>query len=178
MDEKIEKLINHSGGYGKYQIIILIIGFFVWFCLPIHSTSLPMLEKVPYVSYINEKGKRIEDNLNYDICKKNYTIIESVKYSWIIELNISCIEAEVGLLGSFTFAGLTCGCFLFSLITKYFTYKPLIIIPIFIYVIFLFLTTIINNYYFRLFCLIPLGITNAVGLFSILTLINESVPTK
>ena len=178
MDEQFEKLISHSGGYGKYQIIILIIAFFTWFSLAIHSTSLPMLEKVPLVSYINEEGERIEDNLNYDICQKEYTIIKNYKYSWIIELNISCIEAEVGLIGSFTFAGLTCGCFLFSLITKYIHYKPIIIISIFCYVFFLFLTTIINNYYFRLFCLIPLGIANGLGLFSSLTLINESVCSK
>lgn len=175
MDNQIEKLINYSGGCGKYQIIILIIGFFVWFSLAIHSTSLAILEKVPFVKYINDEGNIIEENLNYHICSKNYTIIESFDFSWIIEMNITCSETKVGLLGSFTFAGLTCGAFLFSIISKHLLYKTIIIYSIFIYVIFLFLTTIINNLYFRLFCLIPLGIANGLGLFSTLTLINESV---
>ena len=30
MDEQIEKLVNHSGGEGRYQITILIVGFFIW----------------------------------------------------------------------------------------------------------------------------------------------------
>lgn len=45
MDDQIEKLISHAGGAGRYQVIILIIGFFVWSSLSLHNTSIPMLEK-------------------------------------------------------------------------------------------------------------------------------------
>ena len=43
MDEQIEKLIDQSGGTGRYQIIILIIGFWIWNSISLIQTSLPIL---------------------------------------------------------------------------------------------------------------------------------------
>ena len=176
MDEQIEKLIAHSGGAGRYQIILLIIFFFIWQSVSIHNTSIAMLETVPQVKVNGEdKAKK----LDYDICKdNNYTIIEKYDYSWIIEMGIECDQAKVGLIGTSVNLGMTLGSFSFSIITKFLTHKDLIRIFIFFYVFFVFLTTIINNYYFKLVCLFFLGIGNSMNTMSTMNLISESVSSK
>ena len=173
MEEQIEKLINHAGGAGRYQIIILIIGFFIWQSLSLHNTSIPMLETVPQVLLNGETKK-----LDYDICKTNYEVKESFDFSWIIEMGIECNQAKVGMIGTFVSFGLTLGSLLFSIVTKYLTHRTLIIIFTFCYVFFVFLTTIIGSFYFRLFCLFCMGICNGLANNSTMTLVSESVSSK
>ena len=176
MEEQIEKLISHAGGAGRYQIIILMIGFFIWSSLSLHNTSIPMLETVPQVV---EGGSKEVKKLDYDICKrKNYKVKETFGFSWIIEMGIECDQAKVGLIGSFVNFGLTIGSLLFSVITKYLTHRSAIIIFVFIYVFFLFLTTVVDSFPFRLFCLFCLGICNSMANMSTMTLVSESVSSK
>ena len=176
MKEQIEKLVIYSGGAGLYQIIILIIGFFIWQCVSLHNTSLAMLETVPQVIV---KGESEPRKLDYDICEtKNYTVVEKYDFSWIIEMGIECDQAKVGLIGTFVYLGMTLGSLSFSIITKFLAHRDLTIIFIFCDVIFIFLTTIVNNYYFRLFCLFCLGICNCMSTMSTMNLIGESVSSK
>jgi len=179
MDEQIEKLVSHAGGAGRYQIIILIIGFFVWSSLSLHNTSIPMLEKVHTVKHYGDNGEIIEENLNYDLCKEEkYNITETFGFSWVIEMDIECSETSVGLIGSFVFAGLTCGSLLFSVMNKFLTPRTIIIMGVFTYVIFLFLTTVVNSFYFRLFCLLCLGMSNGLALMNTMSLVSESVSSE
>ena len=174
MEEQIEKLICHAGGAGRYQIIILIVGFFIWQSLSMHNTSIPMLETVQQVNYNGEKVK-----LDYEICKtKNYTVNETFGFSWIIEMGIQCDQTKVGLIGSFVNFGLTTGSLLFSVISKYLTHRQLIIYFVFVYVFFLFLTTVVGNFAFRMICLFCLGIANSLANMSTMTLVSESVSSK
>ena len=173
MDEQIEKLVNHSGGAGRYQIIILIIGFFVWNSLSLIQTSLPIIERMPKVFYINETT-----DLTYEICGHNYTIVKKYDYSWITDMGIECDKAKVGYIGTFFYSGMTVGNFCFSIINKYLMHKQIIIIFTFTYVVFLFLTTVINNFYFRLVCLLLVGISQGLANPSTLTIVSESVSSK
>ena len=173
MDEQIEKLVNHSGGAGRYQIIILIIGFFVWNSLSLIQTSLPIIERMPKVFYINETT-----DLTYEICGHNYTVVKKYDYSWITDMGIECDKAKVGYIGTFFYSGMTVGNFCFSIINKYLMHKQIIIIFTFSYVIFLFLTTVINNFYFRLVCLLLVGISQGLANPSTLTIVSESVSSK
>ena len=173
MDEQIEKLVNHSGGAGRYQIIILIIGFFVWNSLCLIQTSLPIIERMPKVFYINETT-----DLTYEICGQNYTVVKKYDYSWITDMGIECDKAKVGYIGTFFYSGMTVGNFCFSIINKYLMHKQIIIIFTFTYVVFLFLTTVINNFYFRLVCLLLVGISEGLANLSTLTIVSESVSSK
>ena len=175
MEEQIEKLVNHAGGVGRYQIILLMIGFFIWSSLHLHNTSIPMLERVPDVKYKNETQQ-----LSYELCEKKgeYSIEESYGFSWIIEMDIYCDQAKVGLIGSFIMFGLTAGSFLFSMANKFLTHRDIIRIFVFVYPFFLFLMTIIPNYYFGLFCFFCLGICNGMGTMSTMTLVSESVSSS
>ena len=173
MDEQIEKLVNHSGGAGRYQIIILIIGFFVWNSLSLIQTSLPIIERMPKVFYINETT-----DLTYEICGHNYTVVKKYDYSWITDMGIECDKAKVGYIGTFFYSGMTVGNFCFSIINKYLMHKQIIIIFTFTYVVFLFLTTVINNFYFRLVCLLLVGISQGLANLSTLTIVSESVSSK
>ena len=176
MEKQIEKLIEYSGGEGRYQIIILIIFFFIWQSVSIHNTSIAMLETVPLVKVNGEDKIK---KLNYDICKdNNYNVIEKYDYSWIIEMGIECDQAKVGLIGTSVNLGMTLGSFSFSIISKFLTHKDIIRIFLFFYVFFVFLTTIINNYYFKLVCLFFLGIGNCMNTMSTMNLISESVSFK
>ena len=175
MENQIEKLIAYSGGEGRYQILLLVIFFFIWQSVSIHNTSIAMLETVPLVK-VSGKEKTIK--LDYEICKDNYTVIEKYDYSWIIEMGIECDQAKVGLIGTSVNLGMTLGSFSFSIITKFLTYKDLIRIFLFFYVFFAFLTTIINNYYFKLVCLFFLGIGNCMNTMSTMNLISECVSFK
>ena len=174
MEDQIEKLICHAGGSGRYQIIILIIAFFIWQSMSLHNTSIPMLETVPLVK--NKNGKEVK--LDYDICKEKYDVVEEYGFSWIIDMGISCDQTKVGLIGSFVNFGLTAGSLLFSVANKYLTHRQLIIYFVFIYVFFLFLTTVVNSFGFRLFCLFCLGICNSLANMSTMTLVSESVSSK
>ena len=173
MDEQIEKLINQSGGAGRYQYMILIIGFLVWNSLSLIQTSISILERMPQVEYKNETT-----DLTYDICNEEYKVVEKYSFSWISDMGIECDQAKVGYIGTFFFSGMTVGNFCFSIITKYLMHKQVITIFIFVYVVFLFLTTVIENYYFRLVCVLILGLSQGLANPSTLTIVSESVSSK
>ena len=176
MEEQIEKLINYAGGANRYQIIMLIIGFFIWSSLSFHNTSLAILETVPKVKINGEDEVK---KLDYEICNKgNYEIEESFGFSWVIEMGIECNQTKVGLIGTFVNLGLTSGTLLFSLLTKYITHRDLVRIFVFFYVICLFQMTIIKNYIFGLFYLFFLGIGNGIANMSIMTIVSESVTSS
>ena len=173
MDEQIEKLINKAGGTGRYQIIILIIGFWIWNSISLIQTSIPILERMPLVEYQNE----ITD-LTYEICEKDYKLIKKYNYSWISDMNIECDQEKVGYIGTFSYSGLTLGNFLFSIISKYLMHKQIIIIFTLSYVAILFLTTFIQNFYLRLIIIFIIGICQGISLPSTLAIISESVSSK
>ena len=173
MDEQIEKLINQSGGSGRYQIIILIIGFWIWNSLSLIQTSIAILERMPQVEYKNETTE-----LTYEICKEEYKIVKKYEFTWISDMGIECDQAKVGYIGTFFFSGMTVGNFFFSILTKYLMHKQIITIFTFTYVIFLFLTTVVDNYYFRLICVLIVGICQGLANPSTLTIVSESVSSK
>ena len=173
MDEQIEKLINQSGGEGHYQIVILILGFWIWNSNSLIQTSIPILERMPEVEYKNETV-----DLTYEICEEEYKVVEKYSFSWISDMGIECDQAKVGYIGTFFYSGMTVGNFLFSIISKYLMHKQIIIIFTFTYVVFLFLTTVIENFYFRIICFLILGICQGLANPSTLTIVSESVSSK
>ena len=174
MDEQIEKLINQSGGSGLYQIVILILGFWIWNSNSLIHTSIAILEKMPQVEYKNETT-----DLTYEICNEgDYKVVKRYDFSWISDMDIECDPAKVGYIGSFLYFGSTAGNFGFSIISKYLMHKEIIIIFSFTYAFFLFLTTIINNLYFRLFCFFIIGICQGLANPSTITIVSESVSSK
>lgn len=179
MDFLIEKIVLNAGGMGRYQISILLIAFLVWACVSIHNTSLAMLEKVPLVTYTNQNGKEITAPLTYDLCSsKNYTIVESYDYSWVIDLGIECNEKKVGLIGAFTYSGLCAGCFLFSIMSKFMTPKTIIIFSLCVYVAGICSITFIQSFYYRLGVILFLGMGNGMSTFTSMSIVNESVEAK
>ena len=78
-------------------------------------------------------------------------------------MDIVCDKARVGLIGIFINLGSTARSLLFSIMTKYYTHRDLVRIFVFVYVFFIFLMTVVNNYAFRLFCLFCLGIGNGMA---------------
>ena len=178
MDNQIEKLINNAGGSKRYQIILLIIAFFVWQSLSLHNTSLVMLERVPTINYLDNKSN-YTGKLTYDYCKSsNYTIVENYGFSLVIELGISCNEKDVGLIGSFNFAGFFVGTFLFSVLNKYITHRTIVIIGISVYVLIMFSLTFIVKIYYVLFSLLILGICNVLGLYSVMNILGDSISSN
>ena len=181
MEEQIEKLTELAGGHHRYQIIILIVTFFIWSSNSIHITSLPMLEKVPTIQYHlkDNETQIITEPLTYELCSaNNYTIYENYSFSWVIELGIYCSEYQVGLIGSFTFAGMMCGSFLFSVMNKFLTHRSIAILCLSLYATTLFSMTIIPGLYYKLGALLFLGINNGLANFSTMSIVGESVSSS
>ena len=139
-----------------------------------------MLETVPIIRPKNSTSSKDNVKLDYDLCKKrdDYDTIETFGFSWITEMKIECNRTKVGMIGSFVNFGLTTGSLLFSIISKYLTHRQMIIYFVFIYVFFLYLTTIVHFFAFKLLCLFCLGISNSMANMSTMTLVSESVSSK
>ena len=119
MDESIEKIMDIAGKKNKYPILIVTITFFCWFCFELLSVSLSFLEMMPFVSYTNSSGSKVEERLNYDICQgKNYTIINYTNHSWVTEFGTECNKNETGLIGTFVFFGVMLGALIFQIIAE------------------------------------------------------------
>ena len=58
------------------------------------------------------------------------------------------------------------------------TLRQMIIYFVFIYVFFLFLTTVVDHFAFKMVCLFCLGICNSMANMSTMTLVSESVSSK
>ena len=108
------------------------------------------------------RRKKGTEKLDYDLFKENYTVEEDLGFFWIIDMNIKCDKNKVGLIGSIVSFGLTVGILVFSIMTKYLSYRALIIIFTYLYVLFIFLTTIVDSFEFRLFSLFCCGICRQI----------------
>ena len=184
-DEKIEKLISLAGNQHKYQYFALVIFTFVWMNCNFMPVILPYIERAPLVNYIDEKGIRyVNKSLTNEICQKyknKYEIVKIFKYSWVSEYKIECNKFDIGKIGSFTFFGSAMGGLVFTFITKYLTYKQLLIISFFGLNIIIFICTMINSYdyfYFLLICVSMAGCFGELLCYSSLVLAEEIVSSE
>lgn len=124
MDEKIDKLIELGGTRNLYQYILLSISFICWTNNMMTAITLPFLEQVPDIEYIDPTtGDTIQSRLNYTVCgwdSSNYTITKSYEYSWVIETDIVCDAVKTGFIGSVIFIGDFCGSIIFNIIVDTF----------------------------------------------------------
>ena len=128
-DEKIEILLSYAGNENRYQYFALSIFLFLWMNCNFMAVVLPYLERQPLVKYTDENNNiHINETLSNEICGKAYEIIERFGYSWVSEYDIECNKLYIGLIGVFTFIGNTMGSIVFSIITKYFTHKNILLI--------------------------------------------------
>ena len=183
IEEKIEKLISLAGNQHKYQYFSLIIFVFVWMNCNFMPVILPYIERAPLVNYIDEKGiKYTNQILSNEICQKyKYEIVKIFKYSWLTEYNIECNQFDIGRIGSFTFFGSAMGGLVFTLITKYLTYKKILIASCFGLDVIIFICTIINSYdYFNilLICVAMAGCFGELLCYSSLVLAEETVSSE
>ena len=178
MESKIENLIYLSGGEGRYQYCALFLAFLVWSISAFHSISLPFLEAVPNVNLI-PYNQTVP--LNYSICDKykyNYTKLNDIKYSWIIDFEIECSEVKVGLIGTFTYIGFTSGSFLYPIFCEILSNKNIILIGMAFYCSLNLIISFFQNYYIALVSLIFLGICTNISNYSSMTIVSESVTSK
>ena len=181
-DEKIDKLLSFAGNESRYQYFALMIFLFLWMNCNFMAVVLPYLERQPLISY-RDSNNTIHSNegLTTEMCGQEYEIIERFGYSWISEFNIECNKFMIGLIGVFTFIGNTMGSVVFSIITKYFTHKKILIISSFGFSISIFICTLIHsiNYIYYLFgCLIFVGLFGNCLCYSSLVVCEEMISSK
>ena len=127
-DEKIEKLLSLAGNEHRYQYFALAIFLFLWMNCNFMAVVLPYLEREPLVKYTDENNiVHVNQTLSNEICEKKYEILKRFDYSWVSEFDIECDKFNIGLIGVFTFIGNTMGSIVFSIITKYFTHKQILL---------------------------------------------------
>jgi len=186
MDEQIEKVIALAGNEHRYQYFTLIVIMFLWVNCNFISCVLPCLEREPIVNYIDSKGEKHDNEiLTSDVCAelkgRNYTVVESFKYSWITEYNIECHNFEIANIGSFAFIGNALGGFVFSLINKFLSHKKILILSSIGFCIAAFLCTLIRSFdyfYVLLVCEIFIGLFGNCLCYSSLVVAQEIVANK
>ena len=145
-DEKIEILLSLAGNENRYQYFTLLIFLFLWMNCNFMPVVLPYLEREPLVKYIDENNiMHINETLSNEICGQKYEILKRFGYSWVSEYDIECNKLYIGLIGVFTFIGNTLGSIAFSIITKYFTHKKILIIFSIGFSLSIYACTIINS---------------------------------
>ena len=146
-DEKIEKLLSYAGNEHRYQFFVLGIFLFLWMNCNFMAVVLPYLEREPLITYADKNNiTYINETLTYEICDEyKYKIIERFGYSWVSEFGIECNKFMVGLIGVFTFIGNTLGSVAFSIVTKYFKHKTILISSSFGFSIAIFVCTLVYS---------------------------------
>ena len=186
MDEQIEKIIALAGNQHRYQYFTLVVIVFLWVNCNFISCVLTFLEREPIVNYTDSSGvEQYNKILTSDVCAeldgRNFTVVESFKYSWITEYHIECKSFEIGNIGSFAFIGNAAGGFVFSFISKLLSHKTILIISSFGFCIAAFLCTLVKSFdyfYLLLSCEIFIGLFGNCLCYSSLVVAQEIVADK
>ena len=138
MEEEIAQLVALAGNKNRYQYFIAFLCFLFWVNLTVLAFSLGFLENKPLISYYDaEKNETTVESMEYDHCdwdKSNYTIVETYKFSWVINLGLECEKLKVSLIGTFTSIGALLGAILYSSFTKRFGAKKVILVSTAIFI--------------------------------------------
>jgi hypothetical protein len=171
-----DTIIEKLGGHGKYQIILALNLFLLGTCSDFYYCFITLMETPPVVEYY-ENGEKIISIINYDICKKNYTIIENLtKNTWVYELDIYCDKLRTSILGCSICFGSLIGAIAMRWFKNFGCKKCLIIFSLMICVS----TPLLffSNYYVFLFCNLFFGWAN-IALFMIRnTILTEITDNK
>ena len=181
-DEKIENLLSYAGNEHRYQYFMLIIFLFLWMNCNFMAVVLPYLERGPLIKYTDENNIiHTNETLSSEICGKNYEILERFGYSWISEFDIECNKLYIGLIGVFTFIGNTMGSIVFSIITKYFTHKKILLVSSVGFSLSIYFCTIIysvNCFYWIFIFLIFVGLFGNCLCYSSLVVCEEIISSR
>ena len=181
-DEKIEKLLSLAGNEHRYQYFALAIFLFLWMNCNFMAVVLPYLEREPLVKYTDENNiVHVNQTLSNEICEKKYEILKRFDYSWVSEFDIECDKFNIGLIGVFTFIGNTMGSIVFSIITKYFTHKQILLTSSVGFSLSIFICTLIHSvdyFYWIFICLIFVGLFGNCLCYSSLVVCEEIVSSN
>ena len=181
-DEKIEKLLSLAGNEHRYQYFALTIFLFLWMNCNFMAVVLPYLEREPLVKYTDENNiVHVNQTLSNEICEKKYEILKRFDYSWVSEFDMECDKFNIGLIGVFTFIGNTMGSIVFSIITKYFTHKTILLTSSVGFSLSIFICTLIHSvdYFYCIFiCLIFVGLFGNCLCYSSLVVCEEIVSSN
>ena len=181
-DEKIEILLSYAGNENRYQYFALLIFLFLWMNCNFMAVVLPYIEREPLVKYTDENNNNhINETLSNEICDKTFEIIERFGYSWVSEYDIECNKLYIGLIGVFTFIGNTMGSIVFSIITKYFTHKQILLFSSVGFSLSIYACTIIYSkiyLYWILIFLIFVGLFGNCLCYSSLVVCEEIVSSR
>ncbi len=181
-DEKIEKLLSLAGNEHRYQYFLLAIFLFLWMNCNFMAVVLPFLEREPLVKYTDENNViHMNQSLSNEICEQKYEILTRFGYSWVSEFGIECDKFHIGLIGVFTFIGNTMGSIVFSIISKYFTHKKILLTSSVGFSLSIFICTLIHSvdYFYCIFiCLIFVGLFGNCLCYSSLIVCEETVSSR
>ena len=178
-EEKIETLLSYAGNEHRYQYFALAVFLFLWMNCNFMAVVLPYLERAPLIKYTDENNiLHTNVTLSTAMCGKEYEIIERFGYSWISEFDIECNKFYIGLIGVFTFIGNTAGSIAFSIISKFFTHKKILLASSVGFSLSIFACTFIysiNYFYWIFFFLILVGLFGNCLCYSSLVVCEEMV---
>lgn len=180
MDHHISELLTLSGNKHRYQYFITILFFVYWLSLTSLIFSLAFLENQPVVSvYDPSSNKTVVESLSYETCDNpsvSYEVVETYKYSWVIDLGIQCEKLKVSLIGTMLSAGSLLGAIFYSFFTKRFGEKNVILVCNAIYFVLMFLTIFVNYYGFFLFTICASSMVMNMAEYSTFIILGSILP--
>lgn len=179
MEQEIRKIIKLAGNEHRYQYLILLLCFLFWGFAPIFSFVLGFLENTPSVSYFNrEENETVVEPMDYDICNWNtssYVVVDTPKYSWVVDLNIECEKMKVSMLGTLASLGYLFGSSTSSTITEKLGQRLTFKILTGIFIVVLLLSIFINHYWFYCITMIIVPFCCNALLFAIMVLFSDII---
>jgi MFS family permease len=171
MEDKIEKLFEKAGNSHKFQYIMLIMTFFIYFNMDVIAISLPYIETNPLVNYTNTTSGEhfVRVPLNYTICESGFKfeIAEKYNFSWTTEFDKECDKIVVSLIGSLAFTGTLIGSLILPLFANNIGRKNTVLVVALLFAGLLVTITFLPNF---IFCLVTLLI---IQVFAMLTCLSS-----
>ena len=182
MEHHISQLLSLSGNKHRYQFFITILSFIYWLTLTSLMFSLAFLENQPLVSVHDPKtNKTVVESLSYETCDNpsiSYTVVETYKYSWVINLGIECEKLKISLMGTCLSTGSLLGAIFYSFFTKRFGEKKVILVCNAIYFGIIFLSIFVNYYGFYLFALCSSAMAMNIVEYSTFIILGNIIPKE
>ncbi|MGL4947773.1 MAG: MFS transporter, partial [Mycoplasma sp.] len=101
--------------------------------------------------YDKDIDQTIVTSMNYEICEwdpETYDIVETYKYSWVIEKGLICDKAKVSLMGTLIFTGNMIGAVSFSLVAKFIGHKLTLLCAAIVFTVFIVITIPYSEYWY------------------------------
>lgn len=158
MEDQKKKLLKLAGDKNRFQYIYLMIFLLSWALFNMLGIVLNFFETKQTVTFYSKtEGKNITKEIDDEICalqKNEYSVVETNKFSLVIDLDIQCDKMKISLIGTLCSVGYLIGALSYSYILNFFGEKKTLVIMNIIFIIPYVVALFFMNYWYLLVIII------------------------